>query len=105
MKLESTSFNLADYKAGKPTYGPPAESKPAQPTFKMPGDRLDITRRSADDYAERHAQAFAPPAPSQEKAPKLKLDLGWQLDETTRINFKPSLKKGGGLKIELRKKF
>lgn len=105
MKLESTSFNLADYKAGKQTYGPPAETAPAQPSFKMPGDRLDVMRRSSDDYAERHAQAFGPKPPSQEKAPKIKLELGWKLDEMTEIALKPSLKKGGGLKIEFRKKF
>ncbi|MFN3431361.1 MAG: hypothetical protein ACK46X_15580 [Candidatus Sericytochromatia bacterium] len=59
---------------------------------------------AADDYARRHAEAFGaklpPKAPSGDK-----LSLGWQLDEATRLNLKPSLKKGGTLKVELKIKF
>lgn len=60
--------------------------------------------KPADDYAQRHAEAFGarrtPKADSGDK-----LSLGWQLDEATRLNLKPSLKKGGSLKVELKIKF
>jgi hypothetical protein len=68
--------------------GPAAPKKPA----------------AADDYAKRHAEAFGAKQPPKADSGD-KLSLSWQLDEATRLNLKPSLKKGGGMKVELKIKF
>jgi hypothetical protein len=60
--------------------------------------------KPADDYAQRHADAFGAKRPSKADSGD-KLSLSWQIDEATRLNLKPSLKKGGSLKVELKIKF
>jgi hypothetical protein len=66
--------------------------------------RGQTAARPADDYAQRHADAFGARRPPKADSGD-KLSLGWQLDEATRLNLKPSLKKGGTLKVELKLKF
>jgi hypothetical protein len=77
-------------------------------TYKLPkagpGLATPAAAKPADDYARRHAEAFGAKRPPKADSGD-KLSLSWQLDEATRLNLKPSLKKGGSLKVELKLKF
>jgi hypothetical protein len=64
----------------------------------------EAAAKPADDYARRHAEAFGAKRPPKADSGD-KLSLSWQIDEATRLNLKPSLKKGGSFKVELKLKF
>lgn len=66
-----------------------------------PATRGQTEAKPADDYARRHAEAFGAKRPPKADSGD-KLSLSWQIDEATRLNLKPSLKKGGSLKVELK---
>lgn len=104
MSIDPIRFNLSQTKS--------AGSKPAAPAAPVVGPQLKMSQdawqgaSARDDEQERYRldpdleEKFG-----KGEGKKLKLGVGADLDESTRLELNASLKKGGSVKIELHHKF
>lgn len=102
--MNAINYSLPAAKTGHAARGQASKAPVAGPHLSLPADSFKLSpkaEREIDDYARRHAEAFGPKQPPKSDSGK-KFDLGWQIDEATRLTLKPSLKK---VRVELKVKF